>query len=178
MRRLVLGILTCLVLCAPALASDAQDELYDAAGRGGGGGRPCPTRRGTSSATWAWTTRWSRRACSPGWRTRLGQARLALAPGGGRGGKARGHCAALLRGHGLHGRLHGAVRRPRGLPRRLGGGVFGRGELHRRGVAALDDLQTFSRALLPSLTAAAAAGGAVTSAAAKYAARRSSWTYS
>ena len=30
MRRLVLGILTCLVLCAPALASDAQDELYDA----------------------------------------------------------------------------------------------------------------------------------------------------
>lgn len=30
MRRLVLGILACLVLCAPALASDAQDELYDA----------------------------------------------------------------------------------------------------------------------------------------------------
>ena len=30
MRRQVLGILTCLVLGAPALASDAQDELYDA----------------------------------------------------------------------------------------------------------------------------------------------------
>ena len=30
MRRLVLVILTCLVLCAPALASDAQSELYDA----------------------------------------------------------------------------------------------------------------------------------------------------
>ena len=38
------------------------------------------------------------------------------------------------------------------------------------GTEALGELNTFSHALLPSLTAAAAAGGAVTSAAAKYAA--------
>ena len=170
MRRLVLGILTCLVLCAPALASDAQDELYDALDvaeaeealpdeardiLGDVGVEDAMEPEGMLSrlADAAWDKLGSL------WRPAAGAAAKLVA-------------IALLCSV-ASAFTDGSTARYVGLAGCLAVSAVAfsdAGSCIAAGVAALDDLQTFSRALLPSLTAAAAAGGAVTSAAAKYAA--------
>lgn len=170
MRRLVLGILTCLVLCAPALASDAQDELYDALDvaeaeealpdeardiLGDVGVEDAMEPEGMLSrlADAAWDKLGSL------WRPAAGAAAKLVA-------------IALLCSV-ASAFTDGSTARYVGLAGCLAVSAVAfsdAGSCIEAGVAALDDLQTFSRALLPSLTAAAAAGGAVTSAAAKYAA--------
>ena len=170
MRRLVLGILTCLVLCAPALASDAQDELYDALDvaeaeealpdeardiLGDVGVEDAMEPEGMLSrlADAAWDKLGSL------WRPAAGAAAKLVA-------------IALLCSVATA-FTDGSTARYVGLAGCLAVSAVAfsdAGSCIAAGVAALDDLQTFSRALLPSLTAAAAAGGAVTSAAAKYAA--------
>ena len=170
MRRLVLGILTCLVLCAPALASDAQDELYDALdvaeaeealpdearyilGDVGVDDAMEPEGMLSRLADAAWDKLGSL------WRPAAGAAAKLVA-------------IALLCSV-ASAFTDGSTARYVGLAGCLAVSAVAfsdAGSCIAAGVAALDDLQTFSRALLPSLTAAAAAGGAVTSAAAKYAA--------
>lgn len=170
MRRLVLALLVCLALCTPALASDAQSELYDALDiteaekampdeardiLGDVGVEDALEPEGMISrlADALWDKLGSL------WRSAAGAAAKLVAI-------ALLCSLATAFTDGSTGRYIGLA----GCLAVSAVAFSDAGSCVAAGVAALEDLQTFSRALLPCLTAAAAAGGAVTSAAAKYAA--------
>ena len=170
MRRVILACLVCLALCAPAFAQDAADELYEALDI------PAAESALPESARGILGDAGVKEAMEPEGMLR----RLATAAWEKLGGLWRSAAAAGLKLVAVallcalaSAFTDGTTERYVGLAGCLAVSAVAftdAGSCVEAGVAALEDLQTFSRALLPCLTAAAAAGGAVTSAAAKYAA--------
>lgn len=170
MRRLILAVLCCLLLCAPVLAEDAQDELYDALDISGAEeALPDQAREilGDAGVDDAMEPEGMlQKLASAAW-DKLGSLWRSAAAA------AVKLVAVALLCSLATAFTDGTTERYVGLAGCLAVSAVAftdAGSCIEAGVAALEDLQTFSRALLPCLTAAAAAGGAVTSAAAKYAA--------
>ena len=170
MRRAILLLLICLALCAPVRAEGAADELYDALDIGQAEAAVPQEARDILGDAGV------EDAMEPeGMLSRLADAALEKLGSLWRSAAASGLklvAVALLCAL-ASAFTDGGTERYVGLAGCLAVSAVAftdAGSCVGAGVAALEDLQTFSRALLPSLTAAAAAGGAVTSAAAKYAA--------
>ena len=170
MRRAILLLLICLALCAPVRAESAADELYDALDIGQAEAAVPQEARDILGDAGV------EDAMEPeGMLSRLADAALEKLGSLWRSAAASGLklvAVALLCAL-ASAFTDGGTERYVGLAGCLAVSAVAftdAGSCVGAGVAALEDLQTFSRALLPSLTAAAAAGGAVTSAAAKYAA--------
>ena len=170
MRRAILLLLICLALCAPVRAEGAADELYDALDIGQAEAAVPQEARDILGDAGV------EDAMEPeGMLSRLADAALEKLGSLWRSAAASGLklvAVALLCAL-ASAFTDGGTERYVGLAGCLAVSAVAftdAGSCVGAGVAALEDLQTFSRALLPSLTAAAAAGGAVTRAAAKYAA--------
>ena len=166
MRRAILLLLICLALCAPVRAEGAADELYDALDIGQAEAAVPQEARDILGDAGV------EDAMEPeGMLSRLADAALEKLGSLWRSAAASG--LKLVAVALLCALASAFTERYVGLAGCLAVSAVAftdAGSCVGAGVAALEDLQTFSRALLPSLTAAAAAGGAVTSAAAKYAA--------
>lgn len=170
MRRILLFLLVILALCAPAMAEGAAEELYEALGIAGAEEAVPEEARGIVGSEGVAGAMEPEGMLSRLWEAAVEKLGSLWKPAAVSGLKL---AAAALLCSLASAFTDGGTERYVGLAGCLAVSAVAftdAGSCVGAGVAALEDLQTFSRALLPCLTAAAAAGGAVTSAAAKYAA--------